>query len=246
MSGAWASARRSASFRGVAFVVLENSLRRGRQVALHAYPFRDDPWPEDLGRSPRVTGFRGFVVGDDADQRIADLIDAVEQPGPGELVHPTLGALTVQVLTFSASDAPDRGRVWSFEMSVVPATPRVYPAASADTQGQVKGWFGKLKDTVAKDFAAVQSTVKEVRSTVNGYVQTAEGYIQQGQGLIHDATSLAHLPKQLVGNFGRFNLKSLTNGSGLSSVSQATGLVSGATSSVDRIGATLGSLASKL
>ena len=111
-------------------------------MALHLYPFRDQAWPEDLGRSPRVTSFRGFVLGDNADQQVAALIEAVEAPGPGQLVHPSLGAMTVQVVSFAASDNPERGRVWSFEMSVVPALERLFPNAAKDTPGLLARLFG--------------------------------------------------------------------------------------------------------
>ena len=252
MSGAWASSRQPASFRGVPFVMLESNLRRGRQVALHVYPFRDDPWPEDLGRSPRLSSFRGFVVGDDADEQMRALMAAVEQPGPGELVHPAIGPFTVQVLSFACNDAVDRGRVWGFEMTVVPAKERVYPAATADTQGAAGGLFGEFGAAVAKDFAAVQGFVSDVRSQVTGVVQTVQGYAAQATGLVRDATSLARLPSNLLGNFGRFSAGSLgVNLVGratgvLTTAARVTGTVNGAFNAVDRISGTLSTLASRL
>ena len=252
----WARRRRPASYRGVPFVILENEMKRGRQLALHLYPFKDTPWPEDLGRSPRITSFRGFVVGDDCDQKMRALMAAVELPGPGQLVHPTLGPFSVQVLSFSCSDAADRGRVWSFEMSVTPYEVRIYPTAAADTQAQSRGLFGSFGAAVARDFAAVQQTVDGARQAVAGVVQTAQGYAAQAQGLIHDATSLAHLPAALIGNFGRFaggavasNVPGLAvlNASGaVTALAQASGTVNGAFGAVSRISGTLSVLAGRL
>ena len=265
---AWAEGRQDASFRGVPFVITENNLRRGRQVALHVYPFRDDPWPEDLGRSPRVTSFRGFVVGDDADERIERLVEAAEQPGPGELIHPSLGALTVMVLTFACSDEAGRGRVWSFEMSVVPALDRIYPVTAADTPGLLHRLFGSTGDAIAADFASAKATFNEVKGQVEGVVSTAQGYAREAQGLIRDAQSVARLPGRLTGNFGRFtglrvnpNLlgterfasrlgtanRTLANySSSGGAIGGPISAVNGAASSVGRIGSRLDALAAKL
>ena len=260
----WTESRQDASFRSVPFVITDNTLRRGRQVALHVYPFRDDPWPEDLGRSPRVTSFRGFVVGDDADERIERLVEAAEQPGPGELIHPSLGALTVMVLTFACSDEAGRGRVWSFEMSVVPALDRIYPVAAADTPGLLHRLFDSTGDAIAADFASVKAKFNEVKGQVEGVVSTAQGYAREAQGLIRDAQSVARLPGRLIGNFGRFtglrvnpNLLGTERFAGrlgtanrtLANFSSSGGSISavnGAASSVGRIGARLDTLAAKL
>ncbi len=245
---AWASLRQNGSFRGVPFIVEANSLKRGRQVALHIYPFRDDPWPEDLGRSPRVTSFRGFLLGDDADQQMLALTAAVETPGSGQLVHPVLGSISVQVIACTFDDELDRGRRWSFDMSFVPAVARIYPVAAANTQAHTQGLFGSFGTAVAADFKAVVSTVQQVRTTVAGYVSTVQSYVGQAQGLIANATALAHLPAQLAGNFGRFagGSRSVTLPSIGGSIAGLTGTVNGAFAHVSNIGGTLGNLASKL
>ena len=246
----WAALRNPGSFRGVPFVVLENNIRRGRQVSLHTYPFRDDPWPEDLGRSSRVTSFRGFVVGDDCDTQIKNLIDAVEMPGPGPLLHPTFGSINATVIAFAAADEAERGRMWSFEMSVVPYTSRIYPVAAANTQGAAGGLFGSFGAELQKDFAAVKAKVDEVRSAVGGVVSTVQGYVAQANGLIGDATSLARIPTQILGNFGRFAGGGLSiNVPGLSVLNTFTTVSNSVTSgfaTASRIGTTLTGLASHL
>lgn len=246
-SSSWADQRLPGSFRGVPFIILENNLRRGRQTVLHVYPFRDDPWPEDLGRSPRLTSFRGFVVGDDADQQMQSLMAATEVAGPGLLTHPVLGSFMASLISFTCSDQVDRGRVWSFEMTVVPYFPRLYPVGAVITQSVTQGLLGSVGTALAKDFAAVQATVTQVRTAVGGVVQTVQGYAAQAQGLIHDATSLAHIPTALAGNFGRFAGGSRSGGlPGFTSFAQASGTVNGAFASVGRISSSLSGLASLL
>ncbi|WP_239015840.1 DNA circularization N-terminal domain-containing protein, partial [Novacetimonas hansenii] len=48
-----------ASFRGVPFVVVGSGGSNGRNFQIHRYPFRDQVWPEDLGRAPRAYRIRG-------------------------------------------------------------------------------------------------------------------------------------------------------------------------------------------
>lgn len=76
--GAWADARLTASWRGLPFRVREPELRFGRRQALNEYPFRNTVWVEDLGQASRVIAFRGFLVGDDVDDQLRDMLEAAE------------------------------------------------------------------------------------------------------------------------------------------------------------------------
>jgi prophage DNA circulation protein len=94
------------SFRGVPFRFDGSQYQPGRRVALHEYPTPGlpdkAPYPEDLGRKARQFNLTVFVMesapgaADWGSQRDA-LIAALEQPGPGTLVHPIWGRLSVQV-----------------------------------------------------------------------------------------------------------------------------------------------------
>ncbi|CAI3945583.1 DNA circularization N-terminal domain-containing protein [Commensalibacter papalotli (ex Botero et al. 2024)] len=88
---------RKASFRGVSFWVNSNGGENGRKTAIHEYPNKDQVWVEDLGRSQRKYHIQGFVLGDDYIIQSKLLINAVEQEGPGNLIHPTFGMLKVSI-----------------------------------------------------------------------------------------------------------------------------------------------------
>ena len=248
-AGAWAQARRPATFGGVPIVIEETSFKRGRQIALHVYPFRDDPWPEDLGRSPRITSLRGFVIGNNPDSLRDQMITVAEKPGPIALVISSLGTVQVSVLEFAISDTKARGRTYQFEITVVPTTGRIYPVVAVSTQSQTTGFFGSLGASVSSTFAAVQSTVSQVQSQVTAAVQTVQGYASQAQNLVHDVTGLANLPAALAGNLGnvgRFAGVGIAGSSTFASLAQASGTINGAFTSVGRISSTLGGLAAKL
>lgn len=89
------SKARSASFRGVPFGVFDASDQRGRNVAIHEFPLRDKVYVEDMGPAKRTINLNAFVLGDDFASKRDALIGALEEEGPGTLVHPWMGTMNV-------------------------------------------------------------------------------------------------------------------------------------------------------
>lgn len=77
-----------ASFRGVPFFVETVDATTGRRLVVHEFPFRDDPFVENLGRRARKFRVDGYLLGDDYLVQKAALIDAIEAEGSGALVLP--------------------------------------------------------------------------------------------------------------------------------------------------------------
>ncbi len=94
---AWKDRLVEASFRGVPFKVEDEGAPVGRRVETHEYPNRDKPYTEDLGKITFRPSITAYVVGDDCFDQRDRLIDALNKPGPGTLVHPTYGELKVCV-----------------------------------------------------------------------------------------------------------------------------------------------------
>ena len=101
----------TASFRGVPFKVVASAVKKGRKIAIHDYPFRDGGWAEDMGRAMRAYSFTGYLIGDIAPALQLALDNAVEASGPGLLIHPTIGAQMVSVLSAATSVRRDAMRV---------------------------------------------------------------------------------------------------------------------------------------
>ena len=91
------SAWRKGSFRGVPFLFTDGDGDLGRRNVIHEYPGRDLPYVEELGRKTRTWNLEILVAGPGYMTARNALIAALEEPGSGELVHPTLGTLTVAV-----------------------------------------------------------------------------------------------------------------------------------------------------
>lgn len=93
----WKDKLQPATFRGVAFGVDGHELTAGRRVQTHEYPQRDKPYAEDLGRATRKISVEAFLVGPDYMDARDRLLEAIEKAGPGELVHPWHGRMTVNI-----------------------------------------------------------------------------------------------------------------------------------------------------
>ena len=159
--------QQAASWRDLPFVVATDREAAGRRWAVHEYPFRDDAWPEDMGKLPRRFSFAAFLTGPDVLAQRARMVEAAEAPGEGELVHPVYGAMTVALLAFTASSPTERGvvelafdflrggpRGVATEPSILNNTAAALGLAADDADVAVEGdWISKAS-TAARELAA--------------------------------------------------------------------------------------------
>ncbi len=100
---AWRDRQLPGSFRGIAFESLGDTLDGGRRGPVHEYPLRDPPYREDMGRKARTVSVSALVVGDDYLDQLDQLVGALEDGRPGELIHPWYGRITVYVDTYTVT-----------------------------------------------------------------------------------------------------------------------------------------------
>jgi prophage DNA circulation protein len=122
--GGFLSLLQHAAFRGVPFSVIGAEVRKGRKGATHNYPFRDGAMREDMGRAARIYAFTGYLIGDLAPAMQLLLDNALETQGPGLLLHPTLGAVQVSLLSAATSVSRDAMRVISIRMEFMEQEPQ--------------------------------------------------------------------------------------------------------------------------
>lgn len=84
-----------ASFRGIAFFVPDTSIEVGRRIAQHLFPGIDPAAYDDFGLSPELIDLNGMIVGDDYIHQAQLLKSAFNTAGPGTLVHPWFGPMSV-------------------------------------------------------------------------------------------------------------------------------------------------------
>ncbi|MET3969093.1 DNA circularization N-terminal domain-containing protein [Bradyrhizobium sp. S3.9.1] len=120
----WRDRYQRSKFRTAIFYVDVDVRSGGRRVALHQYPKRNVPYAEDMGRSAIAFTVQGFLIALDGSYLDLknDLIDALEQDGPGVLRLPLpyqMSDVQVMVQSYSISESRERGGMCTVEMSFV-------------------------------------------------------------------------------------------------------------------------------
>lgn len=93
VQGCYVDLYRPGSFKGVTFPAQEATSEHGRRGAEGEFPFGEFTAYADLGRRIRHYSIKARYADNDHLERAAELIAAIESPGPGTLVHPTRGAV---------------------------------------------------------------------------------------------------------------------------------------------------------
>jgi prophage DNA circulation protein len=102
-----------ASFRGASFLVESNSDEGGPRSIIHEFPGRKDVYAEPSGAFPRRFSLEAHLIGAGFEQQLLQLEKALDQGGPGKLIHPHRGAKIVVV------DGPYRVQRHTRELGMV-------------------------------------------------------------------------------------------------------------------------------
>ncbi|MCL8308932.1 DNA circularization protein [Pseudomonas putida] len=159
----WRDSLLKASFRGVAFEVENTSMPAGQRGQLHEFVQRDEPHFEQLGKRAQVHKLTAFVIGPDCFERRDKLLEALEVPGAGELVHPWLGRMLVKVGACDLSHDRREGGMARFDLEMYPELPRKYPTAKVNTKQQALKASGGLLDSALGRFSSAMDKVNAAR-----------------------------------------------------------------------------------
>lgn len=217
----WKDKLQPASFRGVPFEVESDGMEAGRRTQVHEYPKRDKPYAEDLGRATRKVTLTAFVIGPEYMAARDKLLGALEEEGPGTLVHPWYGSLQVSVESVQVRHHRADGGYCSFDLGFVEAGELTFPTASSATAGQVRMAADDLSAASVADFASVfgidgvpdfvaAAALQELTSVL-GAVQSGMRFTLPGIGgligaVLPELTSLMATPALLAGQvYGLFS-----------------------------------------
>lgn len=222
----WRDQLQPASFRGAPFSVKVADGQLGRRTVVHEFPGKDIPYVEDMGRRGREYTIEAFVIGDDYMRARDALIKALEEPGPGELVHPYHGRLKVSVPQGRWSERSDEGGMVTFSITFQESSDTTaQPTVRADTQGAVDAAADAAADAATLDFsniftvdnlpefmsAGASSDITSALDRINSIVASLltdttvmPDFIRQFTGMYGKVTSLTRTPSRLAANlFGR-------------------------------------------
>jgi prophage DNA circulation protein len=127
------------SFRGVPFMVQDSGRTGGRRVVRHGFPFRNDPFVEDLGRKDRSFKVEGYVLGEDYMLKRDALLAALEDvDGPGQLVHIYHGVKRAICDDVEVKETRDNGGIAMFSIVFCEAPAfTLAPTTTVDNVGKV-------------------------------------------------------------------------------------------------------------
>lgn len=208
------------SFRGVEFYVDASTLEGGRRTVIHRYPGRNDVGTEDNGLEPRVFSVEAYVVGADYFAARDSLREALEDPGPGPLIHPFHGHATVIVNgKYRLQETFRDGGMARFSIPMLEVADTLAPVVEPDTAAELELAVEAVNTAAAAAFedtfdvvdyaatvaAAAASLVNEASlamSAVNNYVTSAMNVADELSESISDladtAASLVRLPSTLA------------------------------------------------
>jgi len=153
----WRDSLRTAKFRDVEFKVESAETPVGRRAVLHQAALKDLPYVEDMGRHARIFNVEAFLIGDDFLDQSGRLMDAIEKPGAGTLVHPYFGSAEV-VCEYPATpriSATREGRIARFSLRFIEAGEARYPAAEDDPTAKLQTSAGSAAAAAVSFFSGV-------------------------------------------------------------------------------------------
>ncbi|KMY01118.1 2-hydroxyacid dehydrogenase [Pseudomonas syringae KCTC 12500] len=195
----WRDSLLPASFRGVGFFIEKAVVPAGRKGQLHEFPQRDEPYFESLGKQSKVHTLTGFIVGPDCFEQRDRLLQALEQEGAGELVHPWLGRVQVQVGECGVTHNLSEGGLVRLDLKFYPANPLKFPVSTLNTRRQLLGASEGLLDSALRRYRSVMATVDAVRiniqalrSALSGVFATIQRQFTPFMTIYSDVTALVH------------------------------------------------------
>ncbi|RJG06244.1 hypothetical protein D3870_09685 [Noviherbaspirillum cavernae] len=200
---AWKDKLQPASFRGVPFEVESDDGSFGRRVQVHEYPDRNEPYVEDLGRATREMNIAAFLIGADYMDKRDRLLAAIEEAGPGTLIHPWYGERKVALKEPArVSHISKNGGMCTITLSFVEAGELAFPSARDSHGAQTLLAADKAQEVAISDFAGSFS-LRQMPSFVTADALGAlgdgltgiEGALGGARGLF--ANPLGFLQKQL-------------------------------------------------
>lgn len=196
----WEENLLDASFRGVPIDVADENLEAQRFVSQHGTPYKDGDCVEDLGRGARVFALRVLFNGPNYEFSLRALLDALDTIGPGELIHPIYGSLSVVAQSWKVHHTAERPDFAEVDLQFLEDTPDnpffdrdlVWTLVKSGYAEDETTWQDGVFDLLAK----VDSLVAEIQSWIGG---GWTGLLEKALGLPGIGLRLQQLRSQIMG-----------------------------------------------
>lgn len=188
----------------------------GRRKVKYKFPYTDGQTTDDMGSAPGAYEFDVLLYGADYKTALSRLLEALNDPKPGTLIHPVLGSLTVVPETFQITHTHDRRkaaalRIMFIDHSFTVATPeisqRVNPVKSSLTKAiESLQKISSFIDKVQKNLKIIQSFKNLITQALKDYQNGYARVLTQSNATFNPAGGVdipAVIPVQAGGNYGQ-------------------------------------------
>lgn len=200
----WRDDYRPGSFRGVPFNLKRSTRTGGRRTVLNEYPLRDMPDTQDMGRSARQFSLDMVLIGQDYMAQRDRLIAALEAYGPGTLVHPFYGELTVALMgTYSCEESTEQGGRATISQTFVEDSGKPRPDSKLVPGASVNAAADAVQADAVAEFEDSFSVAGFAGFVAEGAIDVlgdATRSITNAGGLLAGAGNVGSLVKRLTSN----------------------------------------------
>ena len=206
---AWNLTLQDASFRSVTFEVQSVEDRGEKALCVHEYPYRSGAEVEDLGRKPRVIPVTAIFWGVAYESRIKALVAAFEEAGPGELIHPVFGSLTVAVRRWQIQHSAERHDYATVTFEAVEAVTdnpffgatssrSLAEQALADISSSLDEALGLSESELGKTLGQWADTAANIKARVETELQGVLDVLDSGRSVVRSVLSYVDVPAAFV------------------------------------------------
>ncbi len=164
-----------AKFRGASFFCESGDASGGRVLAIHEYPFSENPaYTEDTGKRSRRFTVEAYVLGPKYVAERDALIAELEKAGPGELLHPNFGPRRVAVAGFKVREERSKKRIVYFTIDFVETLAGApAPLSTVDAPTALAASVASAQTSVGDQFMASYSKVLAFKDKVSTALRNA-------------------------------------------------------------------------
>lgn len=184
----WRDELRPASYKGVAFHVLQTSKTAARRLVTNQFPFKDVPSHQDLGDGLYTHKITGIILGEGYFTARDNLEKALNSQGVGQLVHPFKGNLNVVCKSYEVSENFKNGGMATFTMTFEESDENNKPQASTNTKAVVVNSSDDVISSVKSDFTR-EFNVESVTAFVKENAEESLNILNNSIGLATDKKS---------------------------------------------------------
>lgn len=188
----------------------------GRRKVKYRFPYIDGQTTDDMGAQPGVYEFDVLIYGADYKAALARLLEALNNPKPGVLIHPVLGSLTVVPVSFPLTHSHERRKAvalritfedHSFTVAQPEIAQRVNPVKSTLTKAiESLQKISSFIDKVQKNLKIIQSFKNLITQALKDYQNGYARVLTQSNATFNPSGGVdipAVIPVQAGGNYGQ-------------------------------------------